>query len=60
MEYDLYLGRAKLNILRNQCGYTKEDCLEAIKRKRNDDQVWVVLVKSRIIVEKWDEAMKFL
>ena len=26
-EYELYLGRAKLNILRNQCGHTKDDCL---------------------------------
>ena len=36
LEYELYMGRAKLNMLRNQCGHCKDDCLEAIKRK--DDQ----------------------
>ena len=56
----MYLGRAKLNILRGQFGHTKDDCLEAIKRKRNDEQCWVLLIKSRFCLEKWDEASKFI
>lgn len=35
--FDLYLGRAKLNILRNQCGHTKDDCLSAIKVKSGQE-----------------------
>jgi len=54
------LGRAKLNILRNQCGHTKDDCLQAIKRKSGQEQAWVVLIKSRFFVEKYDEASKYI
>ena len=60
LEYDLYLGRAKLNILRNQCGHTKDDCLQALKRKRKEEQCWVVLIRSRMFIEKWDEASKYI
>ena len=56
----MYLGRAKLNILRAQFGKTKDDCLTAMKRKSNDEQCWVVLIRSRIFVEKWDEASKYV
>ena len=35
-EYELYVGRAKLNILRAQFGYVKDDCLTALKIKKND------------------------
>jgi len=56
----LYLGRAKLNILRAQCGLTKEDCLEALKIKDTDVQCWIVLVKSRLYVEKFEDCATYL
>ena len=59
-EFELLVGRAKLNILRGQFGKTKDDCLQAIKRKSNDEQCWVLLVRSRFFVEKWDEASKYI
>lgn len=60
LEYDLYLGRAKLNILRAQCGLTKEDCLEALKIKDSDPVCWTLLCKSRLYVEKYDECTEYL
>ena len=60
LEYDLYLGRAKLNILRAQCGLTKEDCLEALKIKDTDVQCWIVLVKSRLYVDKFEDCATYL
>ena len=59
-EFELYLGRAKLNILRGQFGKTKDDCLQANRRKSDQEQCWVILIKSRFFVEKWDEASKFI
>ena len=59
-EFELYLGRAKLNILRGQFGKTKDDCLQALKRKSGQEQCWVVLIRSRFFVEKWDEASKYI
>ena len=32
----------------------------AMKRKSSDEQCWVVLIRSRIFVEKWDEASKYI
>ena len=49
-----------MNILRNQCGKTKDDCLQAIRRKPGDEQSWVILIKSRFFVEKYDEASKYI
>jgi hypothetical protein len=49
-----------LNILRGQFGYTKDDCLQANKRKRGQEQVWILLIKSRFFLEKWDEASKYI
>lgn len=37
IEFELYVGKGKLNILRGQFGKAKEDCLEAIKLKDNDE-----------------------
>ena len=59
-EFELYLGRAKLNILRGQFGKTKDDCLKANKCKSGQEQCWIVLIRSRFFVEKWDEASKFI
>ena len=49
-----------MNILRGQFGKTKDDCLQANKRKSGQEQCWVVLIKSRFFVEKWDEASKYI
>ena len=59
-EFQLYLGRAKLNILRAQFGHTKNDCLKANKCKPGQEQCWVVLIRSRMFLEKWDEASKYI
>lgn len=37
IEFDLYVGKGKLNLLRGQFGKAKEDCLDAIKRKDDDE-----------------------
>jgi hypothetical protein len=37
MLFTLYSGRAKLNLLIAQFGHCKEDCLEALKIKDNDE-----------------------
>ena len=37
LEFDLYIGRGKLNLLRGQFGKAKDDCLDAIKIKDNDE-----------------------
>eukprot|EP00347_Sterkiella_histriomuscorum_P012411 403368683 len=56
--YYLYIGRAKANILIGQFGRTKEDCLEARKYKETE-QSWSVLLRSRIFVEKYQEALEY-
>ena len=60
LEFDLLLGKAKLNMLRGQFGKSKEDCLEALKRKKTDEQAWYILARSRIFVEKYQEAMDYI
>ena len=40
-EFELYLGRAKCNMLRAQYGKTKEDCLAANKLKTGQEQCFV-------------------
>jgi hypothetical protein len=57
--FTLYMGRAKLNLLTAQFGKCKEDCLEALKIKENDENMWVVLCRSRYFLEKWPEGIKF-
>lgn len=49
-----------MNILRAQFGYVKDDCLTALKIKKNDPQCWILLIKSRLFVEKLDEASKYI
>ena len=57
--FDLLMGRAKLNILRAQFGHCKNDCLNALKIK-NDEQAWFVLSRSRFFVEQFEECDKYL
>ena len=57
--FTLYMGRAKLNLLIGQFGRCKEDALEALKIKPDDEQMWLILSRSRIFVEKWAEGMKY-
>lgn len=56
--YQLYMGRAKTNILIAQFGKTKEDCIEARKYKESE-QVFTILARSRIFVEKYQEAVEY-
>lgn len=60
MLFTLYMGRAKLNLLIAQFGKCKEDCLEALKIKDNDEQMWLVLSRSRYFVEKYQEGLKYI
>ena len=57
--FTLYYGRAKLNLLIAQFGKCKEDCLEALKIKDNDFEMWLVLSRSRYWLEKYDEGLKY-
>jgi len=59
MLFDLYFGRAKLNLLLAQFGKCKEDCLEALKIKDTNDQMWLVLARSRYFLEKYAEGAKY-
>ena len=60
MLFTLYMGRAKLNLLIAQFGKCKEDCLEALKIKETDEQMWLVLSRSRYFVEKYQEGLKYI
>lgn len=53
------MGRAKLNLLIAQFGKCKEDCLDALKHKENE-QAWFVLARSRFFAEKYDECKKYI
>jgi hypothetical protein len=53
------MGRAKLNLLTAQFGKCKEDCLEALKIKPEDEQMWLVLARSRYFLEKYTEGLKY-
>ena len=57
--FTLYMGRAKLNLLIAQFGKCKEDCLEALKLRPKDDQMWLILSRSRYFLEKWSEGLKY-
>lgn len=57
-QYQLHMGRAKSNILIAQFGKTKEDCLAA-KKHRETEQVYTVLARSRIFVERYREAIEY-
>ncbi len=54
--YYIYIGRAKANMLSAQFGRAKEDCLEA-RKYRVTEQGFTVLIRSRIFVEKYKEAL---
>jgi hypothetical protein len=57
--FAIYMGRAKLNLLIAQFGKCKEDCLEALKLKAADEQIWIILSRSRYFIEKYEEGYKF-
>ena len=42
-----------------QFGKCKEDALEALKIKPDDEPMWLILSRSRLFVEKWQEGMKY-
>ena len=56
--YSVLIGRAKANLLIGQFGKTKDDCLQA-RQLRQTEQLYAVLVRSRIFVEKFEEALEF-
>jgi tetratricopeptide (TPR) repeat protein len=60
MLYSLYMGRAKLNMLLANFGKCKEDALEALKIRQDDESLWLVLIRSRYLLEKWQEGMKYI
>ena len=60
LEFQIYTGRAKLNMLRAQYGHTKDDMLEALKRKDTDEQTWYILARSRLFVNQFDECLKYI
>lgn len=56
--HEIYLGRAKTNLLIAQFGKVKEDALEAKKHKESE-QLYVILIRSRLFVEKYKEAIEY-
>ena len=52
------MGRAKTNILIAQFGRVKEDCLDALKI-RDSEQLYVLLAKSRLLVERYRDAIEY-
>ena len=48
-----------MNLLRAQFGKTKEDCLDALKLRKDDEQCWFILARSRMFVEKYEECLKW-
>lgn len=59
LQFTLYLGRAKLNLLIAQFKDCKDDCLAALKIKSDDITMWITLCRSRFFVEKWTEGLKY-
>lgn len=53
------MGRAKLNLLIAQFGKAKEDALEALKIKKEDEGMWLIASRSRFFVEKWEDGYKY-
>jgi hypothetical protein len=58
IEFELYMGRAKLNLARHNFGKCKDDCLSALKWKQNE-QIWFILIRSRFFVERYEECLKY-
>jgi len=58
--FTIYMGRAKLNLLIGQFGKCKEDCLEALKIKGEDEVMWLILGRSRFFVDKWKEGLEYV
>lgn len=60
LQFTLYMGRAKLNLLIGQFKDCKDDCLAALKIKSEDESMWITLFRSRFFTEKWTEGLKFV
>lgn len=54
-----YMGRAKLNLVTAQFGHCKTDSLEALKIKPNNENMWVLLTRSRYFIEKYEDGLKY-
>ena len=57
--FTLYMGRAKLNLVTAQFGHCRDDALEALKIKPDDEQMWVILTRSRYFLEKYEDGLKY-
>jgi len=58
IEFNLLMGRAKLNLFRHNFGHCKDDCLNALKLKQ-DEQIWYILIRTRYFVKKFEECQKY-
>jgi hypothetical protein len=58
LNYEIYIGRAKFNMFLRNFGHVKDDCLVA-KKHQNTTGVNIILARSRFMLEKWDEAIKY-
>jgi hypothetical protein len=58
IEFDLLMGRAKLNLFRHNFGHCKDDCLNALRLKE-EEKVWFIFVRTRHFVQKFEECLKF-
>lgn len=54
------MGTAKANLLRANFGKVKDNCLEALKWKDDNEQCYFVLARSRFFVQKYDECMQYV
>jgi len=59
LTYQLWMGRAKTNILVGQFGKVKDDCLEALKIKHTES-AYILLARSRMFIERYREAIEYL
>ena len=57
--FTLYMGRAKLNLVTAQFGHCRTDALEALKIKPKNQQMWIILTRSRYFLEKYEDGLKF-
>lgn len=42
-----------------QFGHCRDDAIEALKIKKDNAQMWLILCRSRYFVEKWAEGLKY-
>ena len=46
-------------MLMGQFGHCRDDAISALKIKKDDAQMWLILARSRYFVEKWAEGLKY-